>query len=1205
MPACCYAVGQPWLGQGAAQHAALPRLSAIRTSRVTSEAAEVRETPRLVVDRLKGNVFVNQYLIIRDLGRGAHGTVKLVLDTEEQTVYAMKATHLAAGGSFHSNSSSPFAGAGAASIACRIVGQQQGQQQLWPFGSRRDVLSTSWSGSGARPASSCGQASQQLSSKEVQLPQLSDTDTAEAGQPAAAAAAATAKVQTFELMREMAVMKKLDHPHVVALHEVIHDPDAKLLIMVMEYMPGGPLLSSVGQGRTEPLPEAAARHHFRELVSGLDGLHSNLIMHGDLKPDNLLLSSEGQLKISDFGSAAVLPSSDALISTTLGTPAFMAPEMCGLNSSAFRPFPAECWALGASLFMFVYGRAPYVASSTGLLYERIRAAAPVQLPEVPAVSEPLAALLRGLLDKDPSSRMNLAEVCCHPWVVDGGKLLPVRRCCEQQAAGAFSPVCAGLSKAEQSQAVTGLKQQVKDAIPSVEERTYRKGQLLVEQGKVAEGFFLILQGTCELVLLNLEQYSGSGAANGPGGAAGGAPGGLGLLGTGGVVLPAVKKESDMDFAAELSDSTSDDDEEEEEGEKRPTARIGDAVAGTEAVQADGAEQHQEQQQQFAGAASLAHMLPDLLPAPRWQYTGAEYNSTNTDSNSSTPAAASGRPTPEPASNFCQQPRAAAASAGPVMIGAAQAAQAAAADARLSLDGRSSRQCSASGVDRHKGHSRSVDFSAFEGQQLPELQPWASVVKPDNTQRQPGPSMQHGLPPFFHSSRPSMPKSPLPGLDFRYGSLAQASVPDLRQFMAGGRSSHVPGSPGGAAGLMVQRSASSATMGKAFSRAMRRSESMHRRMKQLVVQAKMLTEHNAKRQELVGIRGPGQLVGDTTPGSRAVPATATVRARTKMKVLLVRRADAAALKHQPGIKAALYRTQTESSVLGALENFATYDNEVTTIDDLRKSLAATSSSFFAAAQLSVIAAASGYCGSQSQACGYPGPGPSSGAVPAGVGRAAGAVGAGSGCSSVGTVAAAVPASPRGEGGAALASSRVRSSPSFIAALAAAAGGAFGGTGGYNTASFSALGALRPASRGNSFTAAATQAAAQAHSSASAQGAAGASCPLPQQGSGVYAGSGCSTPSSSSPVLGASSSSSYGTLTGAMQHPAAPTRGSSSTRFALSAAASGSVPISRELSPVPSSTAAALAAAAREAAGVGSRQVSRRAMFQQQQQQQRQQ
>jgi serine/threonine protein kinase len=157
-------------------------------------------------------------------------------------------------------------------------------------------------------------------------------------------------------------------------------------------------------------------------------------MHGDLKPDNLLLSAEGQLKISDFGSAAVLVSSmfrvmiqncqhqlllpecavpqqllmlqeithlpsmcvvlatlsdkfrtalnkhlldlcavllccawqaspDAVLSTTMGTPAFMAPEMCGLKSTPFKPFPAECWALGVSLFMFVYGRGKRRAGS--------------------------------------------------------------------------------------------------------------------------------------------------------------------------------------------------------------------------------------------------------------------------------------------------------------------------------------------------------------------------------------------------------------------------------------------------------------------------------------------------------------------------------------------------------------------------------------------------------------------------------------------------------------------------------------------------------------------------------------------------------------------------------------------------------------------------------------------------------------------------
>jgi hypothetical protein len=336
---------------------------------------------------------------------------------------------------------------------------------------------------------------------------------------------------------------------------------------------------------------------------------------------------------------------------------------------------------------------------------------------------------------------------------------------------------------------------VKEAIPSVEERTYRKGQLLVDQGKVPDGFFLILQGTCELVLLNLEQHSGNGAANGPGGATGGTAGGLGLLGTGAsLMLPAVKKESDMDFAAELSDSTSDDDEDEDEqdededdaaqqqcpGQKggvafahgsysplaqsfhwsgsfsranssrsptlplalaaaaalagvplpaaaspQPPAVV--AAAPVEDAADDSAQQQQQQQQQeeAGGPISLEHVLPDLLPAPRWQYTGAEYTSANTDSTSNTPAAVSGRATPDASSSItCPLPRAPAVSAGPVMVGVMQAAQAAAAvaaaEATFSLDGGSSRACSASGRNGHRGHSRSVDFSAFERQQLPQL-----------------------------------------------------------------------------------------------------------------------------------------------------------------------------------------------------------------------------------------------------------------------------------------------------------------------------------------------------------------------------------------------------------------------------------------------------------------------------------------------------
>lgn len=101
------------------------------------------------------------------------------------------------------------------------------------------------------------------------------------------------------------------------------------------------------------------------------------------------------------------------------------------------------------------------------------------------------------------------------------------------------------------------------------------------------------------------------------------------------------------------------------------------------------------------------------------------------------------------------------------------------------------------------------------------------------------------------------------------------------------------------------------------------------------------------------RGPGQMVGDTNLSGKLAPAAATVRARSRMRVLLVRSSDAAALVAQPTIKAALYRTQTESSVLDALETFAAYDEEVAAIDEVRRSRAA---SFAAATRAGMLAAA---------------------------------------------------------------------------------------------------------------------------------------------------------------------------------------------------------------------------------------------------------
>ncbi len=90
-------------------------------------------------------------------------------------------------------------------------------------------------------------------------------------------------------------------------------------------------------------------------------------MHGDLKPDNMLLASDGRVKISDFGSARMVDHGHTTV-RTMGTPAFLAPEMC--EGAPYHGEVADIWALGICLYMFVYGE-PYVMSSQTILATRL------------------------------------------------------------------------------------------------------------------------------------------------------------------------------------------------------------------------------------------------------------------------------------------------------------------------------------------------------------------------------------------------------------------------------------------------------------------------------------------------------------------------------------------------------------------------------------------------------------------------------------------------------------------------------------------------------------------------------------------------------------------------------------------------------------------------------------------------------------------
>ncbi|KAL9267648.1 CBL-interacting serine/threonine-protein kinase 21-like protein [Drosera capensis] len=168
----------------------------------------------------------------------------------------------------------------------------------------------------------------------------------------------------YQVQREIKTMRLLNHPNIIRIHEVL-GTRSKIYI-VMEYVSGGQLSDKLSYSKR--LTEGEARQLFQQLVDAVGYCHCRGVYHRDLKPQNLLLDSYGNLKISDFG-LSTQRKQEAMLSTACGSPCYVAPEL--LRKKGYEGAAADVWSCGVILFELLAGYLPFDDHNLINLYKKI------------------------------------------------------------------------------------------------------------------------------------------------------------------------------------------------------------------------------------------------------------------------------------------------------------------------------------------------------------------------------------------------------------------------------------------------------------------------------------------------------------------------------------------------------------------------------------------------------------------------------------------------------------------------------------------------------------------------------------------------------------------------------------------------------------------------------------------------------------------
>ncbi|KAK2462634.1 hypothetical protein APHAL10511_005367 [Amanita phalloides] len=222
----------------------------------------------------------------------------------------------------------------------------------------------------------------------------------------------TKKAKT-KLYAEIKIHRSLTHPNIVTFHDCFEDQDN--VYMTLELCPSGSLMDMLRSRRS--FTEMEARVFMVQLIGACHYMHTHQVIHRDLKLGNLFLDARMNIKVGDFGLAALIENPGERKKTICGTPNYIAPEVL-FDTVNGHSFEVDTWSVGVILYTLIVGRPPFQTKDVKAIYKRIRDN-DYDFPTRAPPSTYAQNLIQQILTPDPSSRPTLHEILDHSFFVRG------------------------------------------------------------------------------------------------------------------------------------------------------------------------------------------------------------------------------------------------------------------------------------------------------------------------------------------------------------------------------------------------------------------------------------------------------------------------------------------------------------------------------------------------------------------------------------------------------------------------------------------------------------------------------------------------------------------------------------------------------------------------------------------------------------------